>query len=86
MTSYDDKGVVITGAANGIGRELAERLGRAGARLALADIDEERLRPLAEKLRGEGVDVVDTVLDVAQPDGLAALAQRLGEELSLIHI
>ncbi|MDU7484973.1 MAG: SDR family NAD(P)-dependent oxidoreductase [Cutibacterium avidum] len=80
MTSYDDKGVVITGAANGIGRELAERLGRAGARLALADIDEERLRPLAEELRGEGVDVVDTVLDVAQPDGLAALAQRLGEE------
>ena len=36
----------------------------------------EALLPLAEELRGEGVDVVDTVLDVAQPDGLAALAQQ----------
>ena len=39
MESYRGKGVVITGAASGIGRALAINLAAVGARLALTDVN-----------------------------------------------
>ena len=43
MKAWKGKRVLITGAAAGIGRALAERLGARGADLILTDRDEERL-------------------------------------------
>ena len=40
MRSFDGKVVAVTGAASGIGRALAIRLGREGAALTLWDVDE----------------------------------------------
>ena len=37
--------VMITGAASGIGRSLAQRLSRSGSPVAIADIDEAWTRP-----------------------------------------
>ena len=48
---------VITGAASGIGRAAAQRLGDAGMRLVLADIAEEALNDAAEQLRSVDVEV-----------------------------
>ena len=39
MTELKDKTVIVTGAAGGIGRAIAQEAGRAGARLALVDAD-----------------------------------------------
>ncbi|MDH4022668.1 MAG: SDR family NAD(P)-dependent oxidoreductase, partial [Gammaproteobacteria bacterium] len=39
MSHYAAKVAVVTGAGSGIGRHLAIQLGRAGARLALSDIN-----------------------------------------------
>jgi NADP-dependent 3-hydroxy acid dehydrogenase YdfG len=44
--------VVITGAASGIGRALAERLSRAGSPVAIADIDAAGLKETARSLDG----------------------------------
>ena len=44
--------VLITGAANGIGRALARRLGAAGDRLALADLDGQAARAVAAEIGG----------------------------------
>jgi NADP-dependent 3-hydroxy acid dehydrogenase YdfG len=64
---------VITGAASGIGRGLAEEGARQGLRLVLADIDEAALRALAAQLQGQGSEVLACVTDVADPEQVARL-------------
>ncbi|MFI9327059.1 SDR family NAD(P)-dependent oxidoreductase [Kitasatospora sp. NPDC052868] len=59
------KSCVVTGAASGIGRAVAERFAREGALVVATDIDADGLRRLAEQLPQS----VSTVVgDVAQPD------------------
>jgi NADP-dependent 3-hydroxy acid dehydrogenase YdfG len=57
--------VMITGAASGIGRSLAQHLSRSGSPVAIADIDEPGLKETARSLRGE---VLVRVLDVRDAD------------------
>ena len=47
MNRLEGKSALITGAARGIGRHLAEAYVREGARVALCDIDAERARSAA---------------------------------------
>ena len=64
---------VVTGAASGIGRALARRLARAGARLVLADLDGAALTATAHEMGATAV-----VTDVASPDDNEALADAAG--------
>ena len=50
----EDKVAIITGAASGIGRATALLFAREGARLTLADLDEEGLSESLELARKEG--------------------------------
>ncbi len=50
----DDKHVVITGAARGLGLAMAEELAAAGARIGLIDLDEHALSKAAAALPGDG--------------------------------
>ena len=74
MQDYSGQVVAITGAANGLGRELARRFGAAGARLALGDIDAENLATLRDELVGKGVQVLDDVFDVRSFEAMEAFA------------
>lgn len=71
---HNDKVIVITGAANGIGAQLARRYAAEGAQLALADIDEPNLAALAGELAGTGSRPVTAVIDVADDVAVAAFA------------
>ncbi len=55
MGSVNGKVVLITGAANGIGAEVARRLHDRGAKLVLTDLDEVELKDLAARLGGDRV-------------------------------
>lgn len=70
-----DKVVVITGAASGIGRALAEHYAGLGARLVLADVQAEALQGVAEALRAQGTPVFHRVCDVANQGDWLALAE-----------
>ena len=57
------KAALVTGGASGIGAEAARRLTAAGARVAVADLDEARTRALADEIGGLALPG-----DAAQPD------------------
>lgn len=72
--SFTGKSVVITGAASGIGRALARAAAAQGARLLLADVDDEPLAVLAQALQADGASCLAQPCDVARPADLQALA------------
>jgi len=63
VEALKDKTVVVTGAAGGIGRAVAEEAGHAGARLALVDADAARLGETAAAIRAAGAEVLPCVVD-----------------------
>ena len=68
----------VTGAASGIGRAVAEQLGREGARLHLTDVNGPLLEEVATTLRSRGVEVVlAEQADVSDFEAVRALAQRV---------
>lgn len=62
--------VVVTGSAKGIGRFIAGTFAQAGARMALADVDADRLEKTAAEMRGAGTEVVATRTDVSDEAAL----------------
>jgi NAD(P)-dependent dehydrogenase (short-subunit alcohol dehydrogenase family) len=62
MSSVNGKVVLITGAANGIGAEVARRLHDKGAKLVLTDLDEGELKQIATRLSEDRV--LTSVADV----------------------
>lgn len=64
MSIYKDKVCVITGAASGMGRELARQLSALGAVLAISDIDADGLEETRQMI-GAGNRILVDVLDVA---------------------
>ena len=76
MRRFDDKVVLITGAASGIGAATAERLSEEGARLLLCDVQREPLEELAKKLEGQGSEVLAMLCDVSNPAEVEETVKR----------
>lgn len=71
-----DRRYIITGAASGIGRSVAELAARTGAALSLVDIDDEKLNEVATSLRDGGSRVTTLVGDLSKPDEPQRIVQE----------
>jgi NAD(P)-dependent dehydrogenase (short-subunit alcohol dehydrogenase family) len=77
MDRLDSRNIVVTGAGRGLGLAMARRLGAAGARVWLAELDAERGKAAETSLRAEGAEVRFIAMDVAEPDSVAAAADEI---------
>ncbi len=77
---------VITGAASGIGRGIAERFAAEGIAVVLADIEEEPLVKLAADLRAKGATVLAVKTDVSNAKDVENLAERTLDAFGAVHI
>ncbi|GAA0628774.1 SDR family oxidoreductase [Halomonas beimenensis] len=73
------KRILVTGAARGLGRSVAEAAAAEGARLVLSDILAEELEATAQALRSRGVEVEALVIDQADPASIEAGLARVAE-------
>lgn len=86
MYDLDGETAIVTGAAQGFGRGIAELLGEAGANVVLADVQVEKAEEVADGIREDGsaAEVVECdVTDVSQTD---ALAERARERFGTIEV
>ena len=77
--------VLVTGAARGVGRAIAEACADAGARLVLADIVEDAGEATAATLRGRGAAARFLPVDLADPDSIARLGEAIAAQEGVLH-
>ena len=80
------KVAVVTGAASGIGRALAETFAGAGMHVVVADIEAPALEKAADALRDRGTDVLAVRTDVSKADSVEALAEAAYERFGAVHV
>jgi NAD(P)-dependent dehydrogenase (short-subunit alcohol dehydrogenase family) len=86
MKEFRGKVAVITGAASGIGRGLAERCIQEGMKVVLADIDAAALAQTERELKDASADVVAVWTDVSKFGDVDALAQRTLDAFGAAHL
>lgn len=85
MKTFDQRVVVITGAASGIGRSLAVQLAGMGASLALADMNLDGLAKTQSLVEQAGARCTSRKLDVADREAFEAFAREVVSEHGEVH-
>ena len=85
MKEFKGKAAVITGAASGIGRGIAERCVREGMKVVLADIDEAELAKAETELKAEGGIVLGVRTDVSKRSEVELLARKALDAFGQAH-
>ncbi|MBM3346489.1 MAG: SDR family NAD(P)-dependent oxidoreductase [Betaproteobacteria bacterium] len=86
MKEVSGKVAFITGGASGIGHAMARAFVNAGMKVAIADIDAERLGPAATELDATGDNVLLVRLDVTDRDGWQRAADKTEQKFGAIHV
>ncbi len=80
------KVVLIAGGAGGIGSEAARHLAAQGARIAVADIDGQRLGRVVEEITGAGGEAQDYTVDVTDKQAMKTLAASVARDFGRIDV
>jgi len=86
MKVLENRVAVITGAASGIGKALAEQLAAAGCRLAISDVNTRDLDAVAKSLRANGHEVISEKLDVADRQAFYDYAERVHAHYGQVNL
>ncbi len=86
MKEFKDKVAVITGAASGIGRGIAERCVEEGMKVVLADINEGDLRKAETEIKALGGTVLSVRTDITKRNDLELLARKTLDAFGEVHL
>lgn len=86
MQELEGRVAVVTGAASGIGRALAERFAAEGMKVVLADVELAPLEAAVDALRAGGAEAIGVPTDVSRADEVQALADRTIEAFGAVHV
>jgi meso-butanediol dehydrogenase/(S,S)-butanediol dehydrogenase/diacetyl reductase len=84
MTRFKDKTVIITGAASGIGRGVAERFAQEGANLVLCDVDKAKLDEAVRTLGS--VPTLAMRCDVSRFDEIQSIVKAAVSRFGALHV
>lgn len=76
MNELTGQVAIVTGAAQGIGECIARNLAADGARILLADIQDDKVKSVASSLRDEGMQAESFCVDIADPLQAARMVAR----------
>lgn len=86
LLDFTAKTALITGAASGFGKSLAQELAKRGANLVLADFNEKGLAETVSEIKALGAQVISLVGDVAQEAHAEALVKAAVEQFGKLDI
>lgn len=83
---FEGKTAVVTGAAQGIGRAIVKRLYDEGAKVALLDVNEEKIKEAVTGIDGGDNRAVGYVCNVADKKSVHKTISEIEESFGAIHI
>ncbi|MCF8605732.1 SDR family NAD(P)-dependent oxidoreductase [Gordonia sp. HY442] len=85
MKDFRNKVIVITGAASGMGRDLAVQLGRRGAKLAISDMNPDGLAETERLVKETGAQVHSQILNVAEREAFLEYADTVAAHYGTVN-
>lgn len=84
--NFSGKTAVVTGAASGLGAEVAKAFAEAGANVALIDLNEQGVKAKEKELSGNGGTVKGFACDLTDFDAVQAIGRAVAETMGDVHI
>lgn len=86
MADLTGKTAIVTGSAQGIGRQIALALARSGANVAVLDLTEERAGPVVEEIKNLSAKAIPVGCDITDEVQVKAMAEKVLQEFNRIDI
>lgn len=83
---FTGKVAVITGAADGIGKAIAQRMAAEGATVALWDIKKEKLKALESEWQAKGIAVKASVVDISDEEAVERAFRKTIEDFGQLDV
>jgi NAD(P)-dependent dehydrogenase (short-subunit alcohol dehydrogenase family) len=83
---FEGKTALVTGAASGIGAEIARRLGAAGAQVVVADVNEAAAGEVAAEIENAGGTAAAVHQDVSDPESVRRSVEFAVERFGGLHL